>query len=97
MGAAVGGLAGSFFQPTVAVWGLSVFCLGFLCALFGLNRNAYRLAGLSVTIILLMIRAEPIWVVAIHRFIEVSIGIAVALAFCVIWPEREETAKPAKG
>jgi uncharacterized membrane protein YccC len=95
MGAAVGGLVGSFVQPTVAVWGLSVFCLGILCALFGLNRNAYRLAGLTVTIIMLMNRSSPAWVVAIHRFIEVSIGITIALAMCWIWPESEEGAKPA--
>jgi len=29
--------------------------------------------------------------VAVHRFIEVSIGIAVGLIVTVLWPERRDT------
>jgi uncharacterized membrane protein YccC len=31
--------------------------------------------------------------IALHRFIEVSIGIAVALALSVVWPEEVPTDK----
>jgi len=36
-------------------------------------------------------RSDPAWVVAFHRFAEVSIGIGVALLLAVVWPEREAT------
>ncbi len=28
------------------------------------------------------------WLIAVHRFVEVSLGIAVALALTALWPER---------
>jgi uncharacterized membrane protein YgaE (UPF0421/DUF939 family) len=39
-------------------------------------------------------RTNPAWIVALHRFIEVSVGIIVALLVVAIWPERP--AIPAK-
>jgi uncharacterized membrane protein YccC len=32
---------------------------------------------------------NSVWTVAIYRFIEVSIGIAVGLVIAAVWPERE--------
>jgi hypothetical protein len=32
------------------------------------------------------------WTIALHRFIEVSIGIAVGLAISAFWPERKSSA-----
>jgi uncharacterized membrane protein YccC len=37
---------------------------------------------------MLITRAQNPWIVAFHRFTEVSIGIAVALAITSVWPER---------
>jgi hypothetical protein len=42
--------------------------------------------------VLLIPRANPVWQIAVHRFAEVCIGIAVALILAVAWPERESTA-----
>jgi len=39
--------------------------------------------------VLLVPRTGPAWQIAFHRFVEVSIGIGVALMFSVVWPERE--------
>jgi uncharacterized membrane protein YgaE (UPF0421/DUF939 family) len=36
--------------------------------------------------VFLIAHTRPPWVVAIHRFVEVSLGIAVALLVTVIWP-----------
>jgi len=38
----------------------------------------------------LMIKIWP-WLIAVHRFVEVSLGIAVALALTYLWPRREFT------
>ena len=41
----------------------------------------------TLAIIMLIPRANSVWVMAVHRFAEVSVGIAVGLAFTVLWPE----------
>jgi hypothetical protein len=38
---------------------------------------------------MLIAHSESVWVVAVHRFIEVSIGIVVTLAMTVLWPEPQ--------
>jgi hypothetical protein len=38
---------------------------------------------------MLITRSNSKWVIAFHRFSEVSIGIAVGLALTALWPERK--------
>ena len=96
LGAAVGALLGTCFRPGVCVFGAGLLSLGLICALLGrawkqlqakLDRTAYRYAGIAFTIIILIPRPSPAWIVACHRFFEVSIGIGVALAMTAVWPE----------
>ena len=89
LGAAVGALVGTYFPPNVVVFGICVFVLGLLCALVRSDYPAYRFGGIAVAIVLLLPRPAPAWVVAFHRFAEVSIGIGVALIFAWVWPEKE--------
>ncbi len=56
------------------------------------RMTAYRYAGITLTIIVLIPRSNPAWIVALHRFIEVSVGIIVALLVVAIWPERSPIA-----
>jgi Fusaric acid resistance protein-like len=86
-----GAIAASYFGPRMVVFAASVFVLGVLSALVQRDRSAYRFGGVTLAIVLLIPRAGPVWQVALHRFAEVSIGIAVALVLTVVWPEREET------
>jgi uncharacterized membrane protein YccC len=91
LGAIVGGLVASHFGPYVLVFGACVFLLGLLCAVAHADRSAYRFAGVTLAIVLLVPRAGPAWQIALHRFAEVSIGIGVALLLAAVWPEREAT------
>jgi uncharacterized membrane protein YgaE (UPF0421/DUF939 family) len=88
IGAAFGALAVTYFSGNVLVFGLSVFVIGILCTMLRLERNAYRFASITVAIIMLVPRANSVWVIAVHRFVEVSVGIAVGLVFTALWPER---------
>jgi len=45
--------------------------------------------GGAFTIVLLISHTEPPWHVALQRFAEVSIGIAIALVLTVVWPETQ--------
>jgi uncharacterized membrane protein YccC len=91
LGAAVGASVAIHFGPHMPVFGASIFLLGLFCAVVHADRSAYRFGGVTLAIVLLLPRTEPAWLVAFHRFAEVSIGIAVALAMTVVWPERSAT------
>jgi uncharacterized membrane protein YccC len=92
VGAAVAALVATYFGPRILVFGACVFLMGFLCALAHLDRSAYRFGGVTLAIVLLIPRAAPAWIIAFHRFAEVSIGIAVALLLATLWPEKENAA-----
>jgi uncharacterized membrane protein YccC len=89
LGAAAGALIAMYFPPTAVVFGVGVFVLGLVCAVLNLDRAAYRFAGITLAIISLVGREGSAWVLAIDRFAEVSIGIAVGLVITAVWPERQ--------
>jgi uncharacterized membrane protein YccC len=78
-----------YFGPHALVFGACVFVLGLLSAAVRSNRSAFRFGGITLAIVLLVPRTEPGWQIAFHRFAEVSVGIAIALIFAVVWPEKE--------
>jgi len=86
LGAVAGGLLARFLPEAWWVFAGGVFILGLVCALLKM-QNSYRFAGITLAIVMLVPRTSPTWVIAVHRFIEVSIGIAVGLAVTAIWPE----------
>ena len=90
LGAAMGALLTAHAQH-VATFGAGVFVLGLICALLRMGRNAFRYAGITLAIVMLVARAEPAWMIAIHRFLEISLGIAVGLLVTAVWPEPEPT------
>jgi uncharacterized membrane protein YgaE (UPF0421/DUF939 family) len=90
LGAALGALVATFFSPSALVYGIAVLLCGVLCAVLRLD-GAYRFAAITLSIILLIAHQRPAWIVASHRFVEVSVGIAVALAVAQLWPGRGVT------
>ncbi len=85
LGAALGALIATYVQPSWIVYGLGIYVCGILCALLRMD-SAYRFAAITLTIVLLVAHTRPPWIVAAHRFVEVSLGIAVALVVTVVWP-----------
>src|SRR5436853_2560590 len=88
VGASVGAVESNYFGANLAAFMLAIFFIGLLSFGFRLERTAYRYASVTLTIIVLIPRANPAWIVGLHRFIEVSVGIIVALAVAAFWPER---------
>ena len=84
LGAIVGALIASFFPMNWMVYGTGILVCGILSALLRLG-GAYRFVAITLTIVLLVEHARPPWVVAYHRFIEVSLGIAIALVVTKVW------------
>ncbi len=90
LGAALGGLLGTFFHANWMIYGGGIFFCGMFCSLLRLDW-AYRFAAITLTIVVLVAHERPPWVVAFHRFIEVSLGVAVALIVARIWPASGES------
>jgi uncharacterized membrane protein YgaE (UPF0421/DUF939 family) len=87
LGAAAGALLAAYVGPGVVVFGMGIFVIGIICAALRLGRAASALAGVTLALVVLVERTEPPWKLAAHRFIEVSLGIVVALILTVLWPE----------
>jgi len=94
LGALAGALVANYFTGNLLVFGITVFVLGLLCAAFRMEKSAYRYASITLAIVVLVPRLNAAWIVALHRFFEVSVGIVVALALAAVWPEHQpESAK----
>ena len=84
LGAALGALIATYVSVNWMVYGAGILVCGILSALLRLG-TAYRFAAITLTIVVLVAHTRPPWVVAYHRFVEVSLGIAVALMVTKIW------------
>jgi uncharacterized membrane protein YccC len=89
LGAALGGCLASYLPPGIIVSGAAIFALGLVCAALRLDQSAYRFAGITLMIVTLVTRGDAPFVTAAHRFVEVSLGIAVGLALTALWPVHE--------
>jgi uncharacterized membrane protein YgaE (UPF0421/DUF939 family) len=85
LGATVAAVMASYFRPSWILYGTGIFICGLLSAVLRIG-DAYRFAAITLSIVLLVAHARSPWIVAVHRFIEVSLGIAVALAITALWP-----------
>ncbi len=84
LGAAVGALIATYLHPNWMIYGVGIFVCGILCATLRIG-SAYRFAAITLSVVLLIAHIRPPWIVAAHRFVEVSLGIAVALVVTVVW------------
>jgi uncharacterized membrane protein YccC len=84
-GAAAMGLV-LIFQPGIWPFLIGMLVLGVVCSWLGLQTSAYRFAGITLALIMLAKGNASIWVMALHRLLEVIIGIAVGMAVMSLWP-----------
>ncbi|MGP8252360.1 MAG: FUSC family protein [Terracidiphilus sp.] len=91
IGTAIGaalGFAFSPMHPLLLGYVLAMLVAIIACGLMGL-RNSSRLAGVTITIVMLVHREGSAWGLALDRVIEVLLGILVALAVTtLVLPNR---------
>jgi uncharacterized membrane protein YccC len=85
MGAVLGALLATYAPNNWLVYGTGIFLCGILSSIVR-HGGSYRFAAITLSIVVLIGHTRPPWVVATNRFIEVSLGIAVALIVTLIWP-----------
>ena len=88
IGASVGALEANYFGVNLFAFAVAIFLVGLLSIASRLEKTAYHYASITLTIIILIPRSAAPWIVALHRFIEVSVGIIVALAVVALWPKH---------
>jgi uncharacterized membrane protein YccC len=89
LGALAGALLANYFTGNLVIFAAAVFVLGLFSATFRMEKSAYRYASITLAIIVLIPRSNAAWIVALHRFFEVSVGIVVALVLAAAWPEYQ--------
>jgi uncharacterized membrane protein YgaE (UPF0421/DUF939 family) len=88
IGVSIGGAFAALFGQHLWAFGIAVTLTVLVCGLLGFAEAA-RLAGVAVAIVMLASHPGRPWTAALHRFLEVSFGIVVAvLVSALIWPAR---------
>jgi uncharacterized membrane protein YgaE (UPF0421/DUF939 family) len=88
LGAALGAAIASYVGRGAIVYAAGIFVCGILAAV-SRSWSAYRVAAITFSIVVLISRG-PAWVFAWHRFLEVSLGIAVALGALLVSQSRKK-------
>jgi len=84
-GAAVGAATDAYVHASVWAFAAAIVFIGFLCVVLRIERSSFRYASVTLVIVMLVPRSTSAQSVALHRFCEVSIGIAVGLVLFAIW------------
>ena len=85
VGATVGAGIGIYFQTSVTAFAAAIVLVGLLFVALRIERSAFRYASITLVIVMLVPRSTGGELVALHRFFEVSIGIAVGLVLFAVW------------
>ena len=93
LGATLGAAIASYVGRSAIVYAVGIFVCGILAA-FSRVWSAYRVSAITFSIVVLISRG-PAWVFAWHRFLEVSLGIAVALVALLVSQPRKKMATEA--
>jgi uncharacterized membrane protein YgaE (UPF0421/DUF939 family) len=97
VGASVGALEANFLGANLVAFAVAIVLIGLLSIAFRLEKTAYRYASITLAIIVLIPRSAPAWIIALHRFLEVSVGIMVALAIVALCPEHRRLSPNSTG
>jgi uncharacterized membrane protein YgaE (UPF0421/DUF939 family) len=89
IGVTIGAGFAEFFGTRLWAFGMAVAITLLVCGFLGL-ADAARLAGVAVAIVMLISHPGRPWTAALHRFLEVSLGIVIAVLFSALdWPLRK--------
>jgi uncharacterized membrane protein YgaE (UPF0421/DUF939 family) len=94
LGVILGALQVLLLPRSVFSYGLAILLLGLVCGFCRIHQSAYRFGGIALTIVIAAAPGDAVWRVALFRFVDVAIGIGVALAITRLWPEAVPPGEP---
>lgn len=96
-------LIGTFFGVVIAAfqvyltpynlinYGLAIAVLGLVCSTAKLHTSAFRFGAIALTVVVTTPNHAEVWMTAATRFVDVAVGIVVALLVLLVWPRISET------
>ena len=96
-------LIGTFFGVVIAAfqvyltpynlinYGLAIAVLGLVCSTAKLHTSAFRFGAIALTVVVTAPNHSEVWMTAATRFVDVAVGIVVALIVLLVWPRISET------
>jgi hypothetical protein len=76
VGASIGALEINYFGANLVAFALGIILIGLLSIALRLEKSAYHYASITLAIIVLIPRSLSAWTVALHRFLEASVGMS---------------------
>ena len=70
-------------------YGIAIALLGLLCSAIRLHSSSLRFGGIALTVVVTESARSSVWLVAGTRFVDVALGIIIALLVVRSWPKRE--------
>jgi uncharacterized membrane protein YgaE (UPF0421/DUF939 family) len=87
LGASAGALLAIYVGQKVVIFALGVLGMGMLSSALRLDRRVNHFASVALIIVMLGGPPDNAWHRGLHRFIEFSVGIVMALLLGALWPE----------
>jgi uncharacterized membrane protein YgaE (UPF0421/DUF939 family) len=95
IGAFLGGVFAYFWGDHLLLFGLAIALTVLICEVLRLGPS-YRLACVTVALVMLINKSGSPWTMALYRFLEVALGIVVGVIISAV-PPRRPTAVPDSG
>ena len=89
-GVIVAGFQISLAPFSLLSYAVAIFALGVICGLARLHSSAFRFGAIAMTVVVTAEGSSGVWITAATRFVDVSLGILVALAVVRVWPKQEK-------
>lgn len=94
LGVTLGALQVLLLPKGVLAYAAAILVLGLVCGFSRIHQSAYRFGGIALTIVVTAAPGDAVWRMALFRFVDVAIGIVVALAITRLWPEAVPADEP---
>ena len=88
LGVVLAALQGSFVQQSLLSYGIFIGLLGWLCYMARLHPSSLRFGAIAFTVVVTEADQAKIGLTAATRFIDVALGIVVAILVIQCWPGR---------
>jgi uncharacterized membrane protein YgaE (UPF0421/DUF939 family) len=87
IGAFLGGVFAYFWGGHLILFGVAITLTVLICEVLGLGQS-YRLASVTVALVMLINRSGSPWSMAVYRFLEVALGIVVGVTISAVPTRR---------
>ena len=90
LGVTIAAVQISFTPHSLLSSAAAITSLGLICSLVRLHPSAFRFGAIAMTVVVTADGGDSVWQTAATRFVDVALGILVALVVVRFWPKQQE-------